>query len=90
MHRNSPKPGNDLEPMWSNNYTQAIRAVALENGPHLGPGVAPPTNNTNCIEFTMNTRYHCLYDELASVLPMNSHQSNTIHIGILRTPLTLR
>ena len=32
---------------------RAIRAVALENGP-LGPGVAPPTNNTNCVEFTMN------------------------------------
>ena len=50
MHRNSPKPGNDLEPMWSNNYTQAIRAVALEDGPPLGPGEAPPTNNTNSID----------------------------------------
>ena len=45
---------NDLEPIWSNNYTQATRAVALEIGPHHRPGVSPPTNNTNCIEFTMD------------------------------------
>ena len=64
MHRNSPKPGNDLEQMWSNNYTQAIRAVALENGPHLGPGMATPTNNTNCIEFTMNTVFFTMNSHL--------------------------
>ena len=34
----------------SNNYTRAIRAVASENGPQLGPGEAPPTNNANSIE----------------------------------------
>ena len=34
--------GPDPEPIWSNNYTRTIRAVALDNGPQLGPGVAPP------------------------------------------------
>ena len=47
--------GPDPEPIWSNNYTQAIRAVALENGPQLGPGEAPPTDNTNSTDVTLDT-----------------------------------
>ena len=42
-----------------NNYTRtiraAIRAVALENGPQLGPGEAPPTDNTNSTDVTLDT-----------------------------------
>ena len=32
------------------NYTWAIRAIASENGPQLGPGEAPATNNASSIE----------------------------------------
>jgi hypothetical protein len=46
-------------PIRPNNYTRtiraAIRAVALENGPQLGPGEVPPTDNTNSTDVTLDT-----------------------------------
>ena len=56
----------------SNNYTRAIRAVASENGPQLGPGEAPPTNNANSIDVTMDT----------VVFTLNWHQRNANHTNL--------